>query len=130
MYLAIKTSSETSELYLLDEQGKELQKKEWLSERRLADELLGELEGLLHLQKASWDDLTGLVVFLGPGSFTSLRIGITVMNTIAFTKQIPIVGAKGDSWLDDGAQRLANGENDKQCTPFYGAEPNITQPKR
>lgn len=130
MYLALKTSSETTEMYLLNESGEELKKDIWLSERRLADELLARLEDFLKSAHKTWDDLTGLVVFLGPGSFTGLRIGITVMNTIAFTKHIPIAGAKNDDWLVDGASNLANGEDDRQCVPFYGAEPNITQPKR
>lgn len=130
MFLALRTDSETTEMYLLDESGEVLKKEIWLSERRLADELLGKLEGFLGSASKGWDDVTGLVVYLGPGSFTGLRIGITVMNTIAFTKHIPITGAKGEDWLVDGASNVANGEDDKQCVPFYGAEPNITQPKR
>lgn len=130
MYLALRSDSDTTELYLLDERGKELRKKEWLSQRRLADELLGELKGLLEQASHDWGDLSGLIVFLGPGSFTGLRIGMTVMNTIAFERHIPIVGAKGDRWLEQGVARLESGDNDTQCVPFYGAEPNITKPKR
>ncbi|TAK89212.1 tRNA (adenosine(37)-N6)-threonylcarbamoyltransferase complex dimerization subunit type 1 TsaB [Patescibacteria group bacterium] len=130
MYLALRTDSEITKMYLLNDSGEEIKQEEWLSERRLADELLGRLEGFLKSANQTWDDVTGLVVFLGPGSFTGLRIGITVMNTIAFTKHIPIAGTKHDDWLVDGASQLANGEDDKQCVPFYGAEPNITKPKR
>ena len=75
-------------------------------------------------------DLEGLLVFRGPGSFTGLRIGITVMNTIAYGQNIPIVGTNGDDWLDDGVSYLQNEENHQVVLPEYGAEARITKPKK
>jgi len=74
--------------------------------------------------------VTGLVVYQGPGSFTGLRIGITVFNTLAYTNKWPIVGTTGDNWRQAGIQRLEQGENDEIVLPEYGGEANITTPRK
>jgi tRNA threonylcarbamoyladenosine biosynthesis protein TsaB len=103
---------------------------EWLAERRLADELLKRLEVLLNERNLSWDDISGIIVFRGPGSFTGLRIGMTVMNTIAYVKSVPIIGEIGDDWEEKALFRLNNKENEKIVLPHYGADANITLPKK
>jgi len=127
MILAIKTNDSTTEIYLLDVNSKVVSKKVWQSERRLAQDLLDEIDKLINKK---WRDLTGLIVFRGPGSFTGLRIGITTMNTIAYSLSLPIVGADGANWLDDGLKRLDNNENDRITLPEYGQAPNISKPKK
>jgi tRNA threonylcarbamoyladenosine biosynthesis protein TsaB len=67
-------------------------------------------------------------VFQGPGSFTGLRIGITVANAIAYAQSVPIVGTRGEHWMADGIKRLQSGQNDTRVMPYYGADPNITKP--
>ncbi len=130
MILAIKTDSPTAELIVLDDDGKEIVREAWLAERRLALELLGKLESILAQANGTWGLLSGLIVFKGPGSFTGLRIGITVMNTIAYSQNIPIVGQEGEAWLANGISRLASSENDQVVLPEYGAPARITQPKK
>lgn len=130
MYLALKTDSATTQIIFLDTHSNIIAQIDWESGRSLADQLLGRIADELQNQKFSWSDVTGVILFRGPGSFTSLRIGATVANTIAYARTIPIVGALGEQWVSDGAQRLQKGENDNQVLPFYGAEPNITTPKR
>jgi tRNA threonylcarbamoyladenosine biosynthesis protein TsaB len=151
MILALKTADEISELYLLEDVNTASptaglkpavkSEKKWQAGRELGRSLLGEIEQFLQassLQQEGLDsrdkpenDSTepqGLVVFTGPGSFTGLRIGITTMNTIAYAKNISIVGASGEDWLSDGTKRLKNHQNDRIVTPNYGREPNITKP--
>ena len=130
MILALKTDNPTAELIVLDEGGKEIAREEWLAERRLAHELLGKLESILAQAGGGWDKLSGLIVFKGPGSFTGLRIGITVMNTIAYAQNIPIVGQEGGERVADGISRLTRGENDQVVLPEYGAPARITTPKK
>ena len=102
----------------------------WHADRQLAKDLLRVIQEQLQKQGADWPDITGIVVFEGPGSFTGLRIGITVANTVAYGQDIPIVAAKGDAWLTTGLARLRAGENDRLVLPHYGSEAHITLPKK
>ena len=121
--LAIRTSGDPTEFYFL--QGQTLQEKRVDLGRNLSHEILREIEGLV----GDLHQLTGLVVYQGPGSFTGLRIGISVMNALSYSLQIPVVGVGGEDWREVGERRLANGEDDKIVLPEYGAKANITQPK-
>lgn len=38
-----------------------------------------------------WQDLSGLVLSIGPGSFTGLRVGVTMVKTLAWALQKPVV---------------------------------------
>lgn len=127
MILAIKTAGDPAEIYLLNDAGEVVAEKIWDAERTLAKNLLGEIEKLLG---GKFDELSGLIVFTGPGSFTGLRIGITTANTIAYAQNIPIVGANSGDWRADGLEKLQQGENDRIVLPEYGAEANITKPKK
>lgn len=102
----------------------------WEAGRGLAKGLLGFLEQELSFQGKSWSDVSGLVVYKGPGSFTGLRIGITVFNTLADVHGWPIVGETGEHWRTAGVQRLEAGENDILVLPEYGGEAHITAPKK
>lgn len=128
MILCLDTSTPVCRLSMID--GEWWHETEWESGRGLALGLLGFLEEQLQSQNKSWHDVSGLVVFKGPGSFTGLRIGITVFNTLAHTNHWPIVGTQGEDWREVGIQRLANGENDQLVLPEYGGEANITKPRK
>lgn len=105
-----------------------LHEKQWLAERRLADELLSEIESFLHENNTVFEDLDGLAVFRGPGSYTGLRIGIGVMNTLSYGLTIPIAGELGDDWVEKSRKRLAKGDNETVVIPEYGSLPNVTLP--
>jgi tRNA threonylcarbamoyladenosine biosynthesis protein TsaB len=124
--LLLRTDSDMAEVRLCNE--KELLLDRWEAGRKLSGELLTHIKKALQKNDADWGSLEGVVVFEGPGSFTGLRIGATVANTIAYAQSIPIVGTGGEDWAERGLKRLADGENDMQVIPFYGAEPNITKP--
>lgn len=126
MMLALKTDNPTAEIYLLDPSGNIKKQKIWEAGRSLYKDLLTELEKIT----GGFQGLTGLIVFRGPGSFTGLRIGITVMNTIAYVKQIPIVGAETKTWLQKGTSRLAKNANDQIVLPEYDRPANVTFPKK
>lgn len=128
MILLLDTSTPTAYLTVID--GNETHSYEWQAERQLAHGLLKWVEEQLSRQGKSWHDITGIGAFRGPGSFTGLRIGLTVLNTLADSLAVPIVGASGDAWQQDAITRLQNGDNDRIVLPHYGSEANITKPRK
>src|SRR3954471_19858586 len=54
-------------------------------------------------------DLTKIVVAKGPGSYTGVRIGVTVAKTLAWTLNIPLVGISSLEILAAGTGRYFNG---------------------
>jgi len=128
MILVLRTDTDRATIKLMNFDGERLSDDQWTSGRKLSGELLNRIKQALAKSEATWSDLTGIIVYLGPGSFTGLRIGAAVANTIAYAQEVPIVGTRGEMWLSRGLQRLKQGENDKQVIPYYGAEANITRP--
>jgi tRNA threonylcarbamoyladenosine biosynthesis protein TsaB len=127
LILTIRTDKPEAEIGLYDDQ-EQLKYEIWQAHRQLAETIHSKIAELLKSQHKDLTDLDGIVAFQGPGSFTGLRIGLTVANTLADSLQIPII-ATTDDWIEQGIQRLLNGENDKLALPEYGREPNITKPK-
>ncbi len=128
MILLLDTSTPECRLAFID--GDWRYETKWEAGRELAKGLLAYIQSQLEGQGKTWKDLTGLGVFKGPGSFTGLRIGITVLNTVSYAEKIPIVGETGDDWREKAIQRLLAGESDQVVLPEYGGEANITLPRK
>lgn len=129
MILAIRTDQVMAELYLLDNQ-QEQDRATWQAHRALSDTLLEKIDKLLKRNNISKQQLRGVVVFKGPGSFTGLRIGVTVANTLAYSLGIPVVGTNGEHWLKDGYTRLAKTKSAVFITPDYGGGAHITKRRK
>lgn len=78
-------------------------------------------------------NLSGIVLVVGPGSFTSVRTGAVSANLIARWLKVPLYPLSVEESLDLAAvtARLAQGEvaPTGYAAPVYSAEPNITFPK-
>lgn len=127
--LTIRTDKPEAEIGLYDDQTR-LSYEIWEAHRQLAETIHRKIEELLRQQQKDWHDVAGVVCFQGPGSFTGLRIGLTVGNTLAYGLSLPVVAAQGDDWQKVGIERLLKGESDKQAAPFYGADAHITPQKK
>ncbi len=128
MIALLDTSTPLCRLSLI--KGERRYDTEWEAGRQLADGLLGFLQAEVAKQGVQLADLSGMVIFKGPGSFTGLRIGITVANTLAYAEGLPIVGESGEDWQRQGLLRLGQGEDDRIVLPEYGGEANITAPRK
>ena len=128
MILALDTSTPTCRVYIVSD--KVTKEYEWEIGRGLADGILGYLRERLQENNCDWSQISAIAAYKGPGSFTGLRIGLTVLNTIADTMDIPIIGETGEDWLERSLKRIELGESDELVRPLYGREPNITKPRK
>jgi len=128
MIILLDTSTPMCRLTLID--GDRRVSHEWEAGRSLAKGLLGYLREHLAAESVTFADIKGIGVMKGPGSFTGLRIGLAVLNTLADAEHIPIVGEAGEEWQEKTLGRLNAGENDQIVLPFYGGEARITKPRK
>ncbi len=129
MIVGIRTESEITVLCLFKDDGT-IDKLEWEAHRTLAATIHQKLHELLQRNGGSWRYITGVVCYQGPGSFTGLRIGLTVANALAYGLHASIVGTTGDDWFQQGVKRLGKGEDDQLTLPEYGADAHITKPRK
>ncbi|MFH1456646.1 MAG: tRNA (adenosine(37)-N6)-threonylcarbamoyltransferase complex dimerization subunit type 1 TsaB, partial [Patescibacteria group bacterium] len=133
MYLYIDTSNYSHIfLALLDNKGAILIFKKIKAEYKQSEKLLENINKILNNNAKKTD---GIICVIGPGGFTSLRIGIATANAIAWALNIPIIGIEnkfgvnGQDLISAGYKKIIKIKNFKQILPKYGAEPNITLKK-
>lgn len=110
MKLYLDTSTPTTILKLDDKA------YQWESGRELAEKLLDFIHTKLRENGADWQDLSEITLMSGPGSFTGLRIGAAVVNTLAHELGIPLYDH--------------HGQQHQVILPDYGRPANISQPKK
>lgn len=62
------------------------------AEHRHGSHLLPTIETVIQRAGLTLDSLQGIVVGLGPGAFTGLRVGLATAKTLAHALEVPIVG--------------------------------------
>jgi tRNA threonylcarbamoyladenosine biosynthesis protein TsaB len=129
LILTVRTDKPDAELGLFEDAVK-LAYSTWPAHRQLAETIHFKIKELLESQDHGLSDLAAIAVFKGPGSFTGLRIGMSVANTLADSLAIPIVSNGGEDWIKKAAARLLNGEDEKIALPEYGAPAKTTVPKK
>ena len=101
--LGIDTSTSCGSVGLIDDQGV-------IADNLLnlpvthSERLIAAIGGVLDQSRCNLTDLNGIAISLGPGSFTGLRIGVSVVKGLAFTTGLPVVGV---STLDALAAQVA-----------------------
>jgi tRNA threonylcarbamoyladenosine biosynthesis protein TsaB len=108
----------------------QIDKYVWLAGKTLAKDLNTKIKELLTKNSLAVNNIDAYCAYLGPGSFTGLRIGISSINALAYINDKPIVGSSSDDWQGVCIARLSIGENDKVLLPLYGGEAHITAPKK
>lgn len=125
--LTLRTDKPEAELGVYDGQ-KKLAYETWLAHRQLAETIHTRIDKILNKSSISLQDVQGIVVFKGPGSFTGLRIGLSVANALAYSLDVPIVARGGSGWIKAGIDDLLAGKNDKLALPEYGHPAKTTPP--
>lgn len=130
MIIAIKTDKPDAELYVLTKDGEIVSECKWEAGRDLTLQILSNIESVIKDAGGSLPELSAVTVFKGPGSFTGLRIGITVANTLSYAQNVPIVAASGDDWLRASLVQIDSAKPGNYVLPYYDSEPNITTQKK
>lgn len=91
--LLIDTSSNKEIIVKLQIGKKEYQNKQKIGSQK-AQVVLPLINKLLKKHKLQASDLDRIAVNTGPGSFTGLRVGISVANALSFALKIPVNGKK------------------------------------
>lgn len=82
----------------------------------LAEKIFSFIHDELQENGADWSDISEITFYSGPGSFTGLRIGAAIVNTLADQLQVPL-------YDHHGVKRQI-------ILPDYGRPANISAPKK
>ncbi|GAB4400225.1 MAG: tRNA (adenosine(37)-N6)-threonylcarbamoyltransferase complex dimerization subunit type 1 TsaB [Anaerolineales bacterium] len=91
MLLALDTSTSQTGLALYDGE-RLLAERLWVSKVRQTVEIAPAVEQIFQQSGAAVSDLRALSVALGPGSFTSLRVGLAFAKGLALSLSLPLIG--------------------------------------
>src|SRR5512146_2506000 len=91
MLLAVDTSTAQVGLALYDG-SQVISEYAWRSSQRHTVELAPAIFELLNRCGLTMEDIHALGVALGPGSFTSLRVGLSLAKGFAFARHLPLIG--------------------------------------
>lgn len=95
------------------------------------EEILKNLDEFIIANKIDCDDLDGISIVNGPGSFTASRLSLMIANGLHFTKSIPIFILENSLKLDPETLIKKNGtgkqtQNNGYIVPTYDRPPHIT----
>ncbi len=82
----------------------------------MAEKILEFINDKIQENQANWSDISEITFYSGPGSFTGLRIGAAIVNTLADQLQIPLFDQ--------------NGVKHQIILPVYGRPANISTPRK
>ncbi len=122
--LAVDTSTKNYSLAVGDAK-KVLARRHVRLAELLSDSMMPGIERVLFLSKLEFDDLDGFAVGLGPGSFTSLRVGISTVKALAWALSKPVVGVPSLDAIAAGA----NPKRGEQVCVICDARRNLVYAK-
>lgn len=125
--LCIRTDKPLAEIYVYKNSECAVQ-LQWEAHRSLAETLHTKIRLVLEDAQVTLADLDRVVIFRGPGSFTGLRIGMSVANALGYALNIPVIAAGGEGWLDSVLEKSESYFVPQ--IPVYGGDPHITQQKK
>jgi tRNA threonylcarbamoyladenosine biosynthesis protein TsaB len=121
LVVGIDVSAEKGIVFLGQEEG--VLVKKVIGPYSSSEKLLPLLDVLLKERELGPESLEGIIVSLGPGSFTGLRIGVCLAKGLAFALKVPLIGVSTfDSWIfSSSAQGILCPLKRAHSSRFYGA---------
>jgi tRNA threonylcarbamoyl adenosine modification protein YeaZ len=100
--------------------------KRWKSELNEADTLNPEVDALLKSQHLQNEDIQRLVVCVGPGGFTSSRVGVSAVNAWSFVKNTPVATVSVFDLYDEKEMVIVLSTNSQEAwVRFPGKDPQF-----
>ncbi|MCY0876284.1 MAG: tRNA (adenosine(37)-N6)-threonylcarbamoyltransferase complex dimerization subunit type 1 TsaB [Firmicutes bacterium] len=90
--VALDTATPTLSVAIGDESGRVLGQWTTLAPRMHATQLHPVIDALLSSLSLDVTDVRGVLVGVGPGSYTGVRLGVTAAKSLAYALHIPVVG--------------------------------------
>ena len=100
--LVIDTSTAVMSIALMDGE-RLLVESNQIVERRHSDKLLPAIKELITSAGLTMQDIDGVAVGRGPGTYTGVRIGVTTAKTLAWSLSVPLLGISSLEALAYGA---------------------------
>ncbi len=91
MELTIDTASDMASV-ALSEEGTIVAELTWRCPRNHLSELLPAAQYLMQRAGVDKGDLSAIFVCIGPGGYTGLRVGVSIVKGLAFVLRLPVVG--------------------------------------
>lgn len=92
MILALDTAARTAASLALFDGERIWAEETWRSDQQHTVELLPRIDRAVRAARLKPDALTGVAVALGPGSYTGLRVALSVAKGMALAGGLPVVG--------------------------------------
>ncbi len=131
--ITLRTDNPEAELGLFDlshEAPKKIDYFKWQAHKVLSETLPEKIRDILMSNDFNYEDIGGIVCFEGPGSFTGLRIGISIANSLSYGLNIPVIGSSGEDWISIGFRDISKNKKIAPIVPHYGAPVHITQARK
>ncbi|HEY3062948.1 MAG TPA: tRNA (adenosine(37)-N6)-threonylcarbamoyltransferase complex dimerization subunit type 1 TsaB [Chloroflexota bacterium] len=135
LLLALDTSTRIASVAVHDGE-QVLSETTWLAGREHSTRLLVEAEAALHRIGKTPTDLTGVAVATGPGSFTGVRVALSVAKGLAAGLGVPLWGvstldamAHSASGTDLPVRVVLEAGRARMATALYGADLCVEAPR-
>jgi tRNA threonylcarbamoyladenosine biosynthesis protein TsaB len=120
--LVIDTAQQECSVGLYDEQKLDLISWQWCNDT--GSEVLERISQILSKHSLKLTDINYIIVNQGPGSYTGVRVGITVANTLAWSLNTKIIGQgfpQGFKLTGENVQQILSKKKffDHFPTPIY-----------
>ncbi|WP_128895746.1 tRNA (adenosine(37)-N6)-threonylcarbamoyltransferase complex dimerization subunit type 1 TsaB [Longirhabdus pacifica] len=112
-WLALDCSTSSLTVAVLRE-NEVLSSEQTKAERNHSIRLVPQIQEQLQACDLTLEDIDGIIVGQGPGSYTGVRIAVTVAKTLAWSKQIPLIGVSSLASLARGAVRSFDNLKEEQ----------------
>lgn len=128
MTLAFSSSSPIVSVALFDSDGALVSSRETEGRRKASGALLDLLDEILEEANVTLSDVKLFASDLGPGSFTGVKIAVTVCKTLAYVQKRPVCGATAFDLIDPTSTVVVPFKKREYFLRDVGSEPvNVTE---